>query len=287
MATDLASIPNPLMPMAEPVGETASMARIHARADPVETVVEIEPSVRWGRMAFRSLLIAGWMVLVGSIPLFIRALGGFRTTPPAELWKPFMAFCAGGLLVAIGFLIGLACVHRRDRNRGPILVLDHRKVRACRARISIPLADVLGVQILKVERGDQGDSAQLYQVTIVFRQNDTLMRALLCVAQEINIKSVREAFAACGLPVAEHRVGGRRINRESLRLPLQGTSDDYIEPYDQPRVRPMPQKDPDVWRPPLVKPQCRKCGYSLEGLGQPPRCPECGADFVKQPTERT
>lgn len=30
---------------------------------------------------------------------------------------------------------------------------------------------------------------------------------------------------------------------------------------------------------------CIKCGYDLSGLGQAPRCPECGQDYTTPPTE--
>lgn len=243
------------------------------------------------------LLMSALMV---AVPLTILLLS--PVTPGGR--APFIAFIAAMPPLAAIIVFGFRFFYARERARGPIMVLDLRRqvLHLHRAGRSIPRAEVIALQIthgLLARLQPSGDRPFVHQLTVVYRSGSETRRCLACWIHN-DTESGRGLFtceqlvaqfsAATGIPAYSDMIRGTKVRHSLITSPNPLTSDEFDIPLSAPPIIDPDHApiDPSTLVPlPPPPPQCRMCGYSLRGLTNPPRCPECGADFAKHPTART
>lgn len=133
------------------------------------------PHLSRGRIA----LLLVWMTIIGLVPFGLRHAGLLATLPLILAWG-FAVFCP---VFAAVLVVLLRRQEREDFSRGPLLVCDRSAgvLRAPRARIEIPIGDLLELQIIQgVVAQDHAPAAgDWFQVAAVIRTSDGLRRRLI------------------------------------------------------------------------------------------------------------
>lgn len=181
-----------------------------------------------------------------------------------------------GVLVMLVTVLSLLDVRRSNRREAEIAAWDPRVQRlSLPGGVTVESGDVVEFQVVGVAA-----TGEVQGHAIVRDSGGNLRRHL--IASEWNQKPViADAVAGFGgamkIPVVAYRIGdslaqSRRRVRRSVADHARGVEcrlDDSLQTVD-------------VWRMGRVflvqirREDCARCGYSLVGLTDPSRCPECG-----------
>lgn len=178
--------------------------------------------------------------------------------------------------------------------------------------VALPLEEVRGVQLIHGIVDQPYFNYSLRQLIVLTHSDAHGWRRYLafCDLADVITPHAR-AVVAFGeaieppLPAQIYRIRGWKTPETYLLLPVRPRRGSRGTQGPHPAAAPEPLGDGanlDPWRAAGFKafdsiperihlssqpPMCLNCQYSLEGLQDPPACPECGADFVANPLARS
>lgn len=274
--TRLTKVPPPAIPLPYPVaGEGLIQARLRAEWSAGQMVLAPSSHAPVGRaIGFSAAILA----FVGLLVLFWFS---FFYNPPFDLMDKIGMWFGGIILSAIS-LVALAIpfdvwyAQRRERRRGPVLILDRVRsmMTLCRVGISIPIDRVIGFEVIDGALTDPNSESgsRVLQVLLVYEDEaGEPWRRLLWVFDAISGPPA-EPIRQMGLDVRLVTCRGEQPKKFVLekRAPLGSVA--YASPLGRSRTIEVGPNERAV----PVPLKCGVCEYEMGKLAAGYVCPECG-----------